>query len=71
MDQTIVLRASVPTREDHPRPGRIPPLPGLDELLRRPDDRLIVDIGLDRSDIEKPEAAFRREWSRQRALWNL
>ena len=42
-----------------------------EDLLRKPDDRLIRDIGLTREEIEGPEKAFWREWARQKTIWNL
>ena len=51
--------------------ARVQPDPALKQLLERPDDRLLKDVGLSRDSAFAEVARFWREWSRRRDPWHL
>ncbi len=48
-----------------------PPDPALRQLMERPDDRLLKDVGVSRESAFAEVARFWREWSRRRDPWHL
>lgn len=48
-----------------------PPGRALKQLLERPDDRLLKDVGLSRDSAAAEVARFWSEWTRRRDPWHL
>lgn len=72
----MAFASTLDTAVSHAAVNRTPtpaaqPFAEWEDLLRKPDGRLIRDIGLTREEIEGPEKAFWREWARQKTIWNL